>query len=465
MVKLMFKYKKMKKIIYIIAFAAITLLSSCQIVDVLDKRPPYDADLDGAITNAKTAELALNGVYSYLPQGTYSGWNNQVASSFRSGIMSKPVWHNKGNMVFYYERYWPVLSGNSDTEWDDAYNIIKNANFLFEALKGINDFSGNRKNEVLGELYFLKGFAYHRLLQRYGEYWDLDSEFGIIIRDDLPSISGDKKPRATVKASYEVILENLNKAIELAPKYGDSGYASILAAKATKAKVFMDMGSYAECAELAGEVIAETSLEPNYGTVFSKATTSTEVIFARKFGNNDIQTMAGRKNAIETGKWGATESYINLLEGDPRKEFTIGDPQFIQKATEDKTIMNVNDEIVYEIKKGDDLTGVPMIKLLNETNDLPIIFLRASEMYLLKGEAIMRNGGSIADAWAPIALLRARAGAPAKNLTTKAELEEAICDEWLIELGGENNTDWLSIRRTIDITFDYDTTDAEPAKT
>lgn len=420
----------MRKIIYIFAFLAITLLNSCQLVDVLDKRPPYEADLDGAITNAKTAELALNGVYSYLPQGT-GDWMQQVAYTFRTGFMSKPEWFTQGNAVFHFEKSWPILGANSDTEWDQAYNIIKNANFLLTRLDDITDFIGNRRDEIKGELHFLKGFAYHRLLIRYGQHWDLNSRLGLIIRENTPAIGDDKKGRSTVQESYNVILENLDKAIALAPKYSDSGYGSSLAAKATKVKVLMDMGNYEDCITLADEVINEAYLEPSFQNVFANTITSKEIIFARKFGDSEISNMSTRLSAIDEGKWAATRSLDSLLNGDPRKQYIIGD----------------SIQVKYNNILSDQYKSTPILKLNNASNNMPIIYLRTAEMYLIKAEAIMRNGGSISDSWAPIAAIRNRAGATTTAPATRELLEEEIFNEWVRELVGENGSEWMAVRR------------------
>ena len=50
----------MKKYIFL---ALLTMgVSSCQLVDVLDQKPEFEADLDGAITTPAAVELALNGI-------------------------------------------------------------------------------------------------------------------------------------------------------------------------------------------------------------------------------------------------------------------------------------------------------------------------------------------------------------------------------------------------------------------
>lgn len=420
----------MKRTIYIVAFLAISFLSGCQLVDVLDKKPSYEADLEGAITNAKTAELALIGVYSYLPQGT-SGWMDQPAYSFRTGMMSKPSWHTSGNAVYYYERNWPTLGSNVDSEWDQAYNIIKNANFLLTRVDAISDFQEGRRETMKGELYFLKGFAYHRLLIRYGQHWDLTSRYGMILRENTPAIGDDKKGRATVQETYDLILENLDQAITMAPKYSDSGYGSSLAAKATKVKVLMDMGKYEDCAKLADEVLKEAYFEPVYDDVFTKTATSKEVIFARKFGDSEISNMSTRLSAIDDGNWAATRSLDSILNKDPRKKTIIGD----------------SIQVKYTGIYSDLYKSTPLKKLNNESNSMPIIFLRTAEIYLIKAEAIMRGGGSIADAWAPIMVLRTRAGATSVTPTSREQLEDAIFNEWICELSCENGSEWMAVRR------------------
>lgn len=423
---------KLRKIIYTVAISAITLLSisSCQLVDVLDKRPPYDADLDGAITNAKTAELALIGVYSKLPQ--YSGnWYFQVAQSFSTGLMRKPTWWTAGNAVYHYERNWPTLGVSSDGEWDSAYNIIKNANFLLSKLDEINDFSEGRREEMRGELHFLKGFSYHRLIIRYAEHWDLNSKLGVIIREELPAIGLDKKSRSSVQESYDIAINNLDVAINSAPKYDDSGYASSIAAKAIKAKLLMDMGKYSEAAELASEVIAKTELEGTYADVFTKASSSKEILFARKISGVEVSNMSTRESAINDAKWGITQSYIDIIGDDPRASVIYGDSVMVD----------------YRGTVSEDYMSAPVKKLSNAANDLPIIYLRAAEMYLIRAEALMRSGASIADSYAPIADLRRRAGAEVVIPSTPDDLEDAILNEWLIELGCENGSEWLAIRR------------------
>ena len=422
----------MKKYIEIVLFTF--LLVGCMPDDFLEKLPPYQADLDGAITNAKTAELALIGVYSNLSADAYDSRDIMVEGSFKAGTMRKPEWWTRGNAVWYYERYWPVLYGNGSTEWSYDYSLIKNANFLLSALEGINDFEENRKDEIIGELHFLKALAYERLMLRFTQYWDIDSQLGLIIRNELPSLDNVKQDRATVAESYQMILDELDIAIENCSDYSVCSQASKVAAKALKTRILFQMGRYSDCVESADEVVAhsENGLAPGYSTIFTDYASTGEILFARVFGASEASSLETRITSFSSGKWGPSSNYIDLLGDDPRFDAIIGDEV----------------EVDYRYgNAGEVYTNHTVKKLVNASNDLPLIYMRTAEIYLLKAEAIYRNGGSYEDAYAPVAVVRARAGADPVPHATREEIETAICNEWLIEMSFENWHEYYALRR------------------
>jgi hypothetical protein len=110
----------------------------------------------------------------------------------------------------------PTLSFSDATEWDADYAVIKNANFLETACNRMSDgeFSGNRRAEVLGEIAYLRALAYFNILVRYCEFWDMNSEYGVVMRNEAPSVSNALKARSSVADSYQYILDQLEIAIE-----------------------------------------------------------------------------------------------------------------------------------------------------------------------------------------------------------------------------------------------------------
>lgn len=425
----------MKKIYLLLIMIA--SLTNCQLVDVLDQDPMYKLDLEGAITTPEMAELALTGTYHYLPSTGMNYIYPVFSGSFMGGTMLRQDFITGSlNAIYFAERYLNILSYSSfgSGEWNNDYNIIKNANFLLTALEGIseNDFATGRKSEMIGECHFLIAFAYYRLLRQFGEYWDPTSQYGLLIRNELPAVSNAVKTRANVADSYTEIFTHLNIALTQAPDYTVSTRCSKQAAKALKAEVLFLQGEYQAAAVAAEEAISTVNpLEGSYADVFAKAESSKEIIFSRGFGTDEASGVSYYlEQSCGAGLWGPTKSYLNLIAGDPRESVIVGKKDVTWRGT-----TYPDRDVVAKLYRGD---GVAM----------PTLFMRTAELYLIKAEALARSGAPIADAWAPIEQLRIRAGsAELAQPATRDALMEEIFKEWLVEMAFENWHEWFAVQR------------------
>lgn len=429
----------MKKYIFL---ALLTMgVSSCQLVDVLDQKPEFEADLDGAITTPAAVELALNGVYYCLPGNGFNLIYPTVSGSFKAGTMIRQEVVSAGNAVYYSERMLPTLSFSDPVEWDANYNVIKNANFLEVACNRMSDgqFSGNRRTEILGEIAYLRAFAYFNILTRYCEFWNMTSEYGVVMRTEAPSVGNALKTRSSVADSYKYILEQLEIAIEKAPDWKKLSQASKEAAKALKARTLLYSGKYTEAVAAVNAAVNTSSPLPEsrYGDVFDKYSTTKEILFARIFDQKDAANTSTRQQCYgnsptkKQGYWGPSSAYVDLVGDDPRSAAIFSQVDSLKDTS--------TSNVAYNLKS--------IKKLLNKANDMPVIFSRVAELYLIKAEALYRSGASITEAYAPIRVLRERAGAQVITPTTQDELATAIFNEWMIELSFENWHEWFVMIR------------------
>ena len=215
-----------------------------------------------------------------------------------------------------------------------------------------------------------------------------------------------------------------------APAYSKSTQASVEAAKALKAKVLFYQGKWEDAAKAAGDAITNVNpLETNYADVFKNAATSKEVIFCRGFGTSDFSSMSYYPSqAFGVGHWGPTDTYMNVIKGDPRETDVVWNKDVTYKGTS----YNIN----------------TVKKMYISGEAVPLLYLRTAELYLIKAEALARSNASISDAWAPIKDLRTRCGntntaAPA----TREALMNEIFKEWLIEMAFENWHEWFAVQR------------------
>ena len=91
--------------------------------------------------------------------------------------------------------------------WDRDYTLINRANSALANMDNVKNWSSeSEKNRLLGETYFLRAFAYYELVQTFG---------GVPLRTTTEAIN---MPRASVDEVFELIGEDLAKAIELMPQ-------------------------------------------------------------------------------------------------------------------------------------------------------------------------------------------------------------------------------------------------------
>lgn len=413
----------MKKLI--IPFIASMVLVACELVDVLDQEPPHNMTPESAVKDEKSAELALTGVY-----GNLMGYNSYAAignQAFTSGILQA----NKSsavNQIYYSERYLPKLKysdGFNSPFWDHNTRVVNSANLLLAALENIGEdrFSASRKVEMEGELRFLRAFSNFEMLRMFGEYDRPESPFGIILRKQPATVNDVTLARSTVAESYDFILQDLNFAAEHAPAFTRATQASGTAAQALRVKVLFYKGDYSAALEEANAFIAsgQRALVSPYSQIF-KDFDNTELIWVRGYaGVSEVESQATRVKAFHNeGKWGPTDKFMEVLGEDLRKEVIL--------------------------KNGEGAVFGPQLtiqKAGNAVGDMPLYFLRVSEIWLIKAECEMKTGKG--DALATLNQLRSGHGLPVVEF--QGNLMETLFREWLLELSFENGHEWHLIWR------------------
>jgi len=186
--------------------------------------------------NESDAKAAINGVYSEL----YSYdlfiqpfWNLTILDDDH---VSGADWYLGSTGSGNPQAYWGY-----DRPWAGCYVIIARSNNVLENVAKMSNIDLDLKNRILGEAYFLRGWAYLQLVQLYG---------GVPIRTQSLSVSNPQTnlPRATVKETYDVIISDFKAAEEkLFPlgnaKAGEVGRVNQGVAKAFLAKTYLTMAS------------------------------------------------------------------------------------------------------------------------------------------------------------------------------------------------------------------------------
>lgn len=252
-------------------------LASCSMLGSLDDLEiEYVQTDETVISDAASAENLLAGIYT--------GWKTFGVSTFfanqavRAGVM--PFSQIIGSEEF---RINVLEETNESLEnfYTGMYFIINNANSFISALSKAapRDLDAARRDEMLGEAYFMKALSEYYLLCTFGEFYDLTSRFGIVIWNE-PVRSNTPRARSSVSDSYSAILDDLKNA-ETAPEVPLLGHAGKYAVMALKAKVLLCMQDYEGAAEVAGDLIAanDMALEDDFLLPFANPYASGEHLF------------------------------------------------------------------------------------------------------------------------------------------------------------------------------------------
>ncbi|WP_367209149.1 RagB/SusD family nutrient uptake outer membrane protein [Sphingobacterium sp. R2] len=180
------------------------------------------------------ADQWVAGTYSKLLDDMFR-WNVfPPALEFDCDYMSGPDWSfgNLGAGNFQNNDYTKMT-------WEGPYNLIHRANLAIENITPMKTLSEPVKNNAIGQLNFLKAYAYFLLVRAFGE---------VPIHTITVNAGGDiNQPRQPIPTVYAHIIDLLTQAETMMYKNTDAGFqpgrASAGAAASLLAKVYVTMGS------------------------------------------------------------------------------------------------------------------------------------------------------------------------------------------------------------------------------
>lgn len=164
------------------------------------------------------------------------------------------------------------IQTETDGGWDPMYNNIYNANIIIEEVEKLKDGTEQQRNEVLGDAFCNRAFAYWNLVNLYAKDYDAktaatDLGVPLITVADLEG----KPTRATVAAVYDLILQDLLKAKDQLPDVAKNVYRNNkMTALAMLARVYQSMDNYPEAKKYANMVLQLRSTLFDYNVMSFK---------------------------------------------------------------------------------------------------------------------------------------------------------------------------------------------------
>ncbi len=304
--------------------------------------------------------------------------------------------------------------------WSNCYNLIRSANSVLATMVPAIDDNATDETTMLNKFYAAQGYVFHALayetLAQAYQFNYVGHETApcvpIITYDIMDKVAAEGAPRASVDDVYQVILSDLNKAIEYMTgnpnkpetvlSTGAKRFAGVAAAYGLRARAYLLMGKWSEAAADAQAAISNFSGAPlsqaeasvpgfddinaaNWMWGIDVAETDRVVTtgicnFPSHMGSFNY----GYAAAVGAWKWINNQLYASISSSDVRKNWWLNENGKSAGITDAQAayLASCNATPFVQVKfapyKGEIGTSV-------NANDIPL--MRVEEMYLILAEA------------------------------------------------------------------------------
>jgi starch-binding outer membrane protein, SusD/RagB family len=278
----------MKKIQSIIAIVAFLMASSCQ--KELDLKPHQSLLSTEALSTDENIKIVLVGAYAAL-RSDYDHGGIILRNSELTGADGEISWqgtYNAPREMYNHQ----IISANGDvtSQWMDGYNTINICNNI---LSVIDTVIPDDRARVEGEALFIRSLVYFDMVRFFAlpyEAGGANTQYGVplVLTPTLIISDALKVGRNTVQEVYTKVITDLERAATLLPD-ANGEYATVGAANALLARVYLQKGDFAKARDAANKVISSDlySLTSTYAKAFNNTDYSTEDIFGAVFTAKD----------------------------------------------------------------------------------------------------------------------------------------------------------------------------------
>lgn len=235
----------------------------------LDQKPYSSVVLSEAIQNEADLNTAVNGLYSSLRVTDLYGRSYAVKGDMMGDkcFLSS---NNSGRYLVFNNYNFNKTDGYASSIWLNAYNAIKNANFIINC--GLDPATNDNYSQFFAEAYAARALLYFDLLRNYALPYSVDPNgpgVPLVTKFDI----SNKPARATISQVYDQIIADLNKAFSLAKfnqgqtmtlvsvaktRSVNSSFLSKYAIELLLARVYQNKGDWAAAKTAAQDVISNS---------------------------------------------------------------------------------------------------------------------------------------------------------------------------------------------------------------
>lgn len=249
--------------LYITLAAIIFSSTAC-----LDKYPEDAIPQGDAIKTVEDVDQAIIGIYAgFKATALYSGYLTLLPDIQTDLVYAVQGYTNVYGNIWRNE----ILATNPEIKdiYGALYTIIGRCNFILDNVDQVeanttDDAKLDKLDNYKGEVYFARALAYSELLKCFCKAYEGDeqaaNELGVVLKSSY--VNSQPLKRASLKESYQFVLDDLEKAAEYLALDDDdnttlynTGYFNIGTVNSLYARLYLYMRKWDKAVEYAGKVI------------------------------------------------------------------------------------------------------------------------------------------------------------------------------------------------------------------
>lgn len=347
----------------------------------LDDIEPRHAIAQSSLTESDLDKV-LTGVYAKMESYTYTLWwyddiqGENFATSIGQTKMLDPCNMN------------PASTGTNTnvlSYWRNSFSALNQVNFLLESYEASSNKDSETMKKIGAAAYYFRAFIYYRLAVHFGNV--------PILRQRTEEIV----PFSSEADVWTYVEENLEQARALATNSDGKWYVTLDAVNALAARAALFQGKKADAAAYAEEVLknskyALSNTDMNFSSIFVFNSSSSEIIFG--YVNNSRTSsylnFSGTVNDTDSSwDYSPDPDLQKTLFGDDAATKRFGDIRH-WATFYNSTEANASARIIKFSN------GQQQLAANTDYTHTPVLVSRIAEMYLVKAEALGKQGGASA---------------------------------------------------------------------
>ncbi len=289
---------KINKNSFLILGCILVLASGCQ-KDFLEEENRSALDAETIFADQESFDLLVANVYEAMrpATGAYDRGPENIGFhdiNFQgTDIFTRQTPIQGTDELNDYVNLNPVNTA-IENNWENFYLVVNAANVTIDRSEEIVNLSDDAKNKGIGEVKFMRAYAYFNLVEQFG---------GVpLVVNEVRSAQTDFS-RATEEEVYNQIISDLDDALAVVDENPEQyGRVSKDAVRHLKALVLLTRGyksfaantDFEDAAALAEDVISNRSLASDFETLFSiENQRNSEVIWSLLYGSDPVNQGLG----------------------------------------------------------------------------------------------------------------------------------------------------------------------------